>query len=364
MLWSPGMTSSVQSAVAEPFSAYLEDLRELHVLDAQTELAQTRTLIALRRACWCAALEDRATLRSVCDGMSAFDDVDWGLDALIDALLEADPDRAALDAMLRSPLTTAHTRTRLLDARAAYRKHRNRFMSANLRLVIYVAKRHGRHRLPLGDRVQEGNLGLLKAIDRFDPERGFRFSTYAAWWVRHMVTHALTTHGRTVRVPAHVHRMFTKMRMAKPALEAKLGRAATDEDFANHLGVSQARIRWTRDAMQMNAVSLDVPANNDGQPLGATLEDDGGDEWAYRIEARLDARLARRLVDGLDAKAPDIVTHRFGLDDAPRTTLRELGKRYGVSRERVRQLQNRALDQLRTLLDGARQPLLASNCAR
>jgi RNA polymerase primary sigma factor len=286
-----------------------------------------------------------------------------GGEALLHALGVVDPDgeiierlRAAAEAFTAQHGNTTgelYTRLRAMrHARSIYLRSRNRFICTNLRLVVSVAKRYGRHHMPLADRVQEGNLGLLKAVERFDPERGVRFSTYAAWWIRHAVMRALVKHGRTVRIPAHVHALFTKVRQARACLRAKLGRPPALEEIAAWLEVTPDKVRGAIEAMEFRAVGFHESASaNEDTTVADRLRDERQDGWSDRVGDRIDARLADGAVDSLDKMAFDIVVHRFGLRRAERETLRGLGERYELSRERIRQLQNRALKRLREAVE-------------
>ncbi len=234
----------------------------------------------------------------------------------------------------------------------AYRNARNHFLCANLRLVVTIAGRFGNQWMSLADRVQEGNLGLVKAVERFDPERGTRFSTYAVWWIRHHITQALVNRGRKIRIPANLHRLFMKERKIVPQLAAELGREPTDAEVAAELGTTPEKLDDARRAMQLRAVGLDQPAGDSEERTVAEvlaapdhLDLDGAMDDQRHVELALSA------FDELDDKAQDILRHRFGLDGHDKWTLRKLGERYDVSRERIRQLQNRALQQLRAAVE-------------
>jgi RNA polymerase sigma factor (sigma-70 family) len=287
------------------------------------------------------------------DGPSAQDwDTRLNDPDFLSALDEHDADRASLTALIESERTDATTARAVGRAVAEYRRLRNRFMCRNLRLVVTVAKRLGRHHMPLQDRVQEGNFGLIKAIDRFDPERGFRFATYAAWWIRHTVTRALIRHGRTVRVPAHLHAVFNKVRRARPVLVAELGREPTVKEIAERIDDRMDRVATAIEAMERRSVALDVPAgNSEGRTIGEMLPDTRTGTWTERMERSFDVPRALQALAVLDDKGLDIVQQRYGLGTTKKTTLRELGKRYGVSRERIRQLQVRAVGEMREAIE-------------
>ncbi len=236
------------AATRDHLTTYLDDAGSFDRLDPDEERDRARELVRLRRACWRAALTDpghrddfiscaRAELQNgVPEELERFRAGTLGRNALIDAMTKADPEARTLDRLeqiRRADRGVAMQELR--RARSAYIDARNRFMCANLRFVVRVAKGFGRHHMPLSDRVQEGNIGLLKAIDRFDPERGFRFSTYAAWWIRHAVTDALIRYGRTVRIPAHIHTLFTKVRLASIRLRGQHGQNPTLAEVAERV---------------------------------------------------------------------------------------------------------------------------------
>ena len=275
-------------------------------------------------------------------------------EALADALTAAGVDPTQVASALDMRGADPEYARRVRKARTAFHDARDRFVCANLRLVVALADRYGRHHMSLADRVQEGNLGLLKAVDRFDPERGVRFSTYAAWWIRHAITRALTNHGRVVRVPAHLQASFTKMRTARGRLRSVLGRDPTDDELAVELQTDVATLSRVRDAMQMRAVGLDAPLTAGGtSSLHDALADDDNADVADILDEQRNHTVATLAFRELEAKEQDILNHRFGLSDADSTTLQMLGDRYGVSRERIRQIQNRALAKLRRVVEAS-----------
>ncbi|HET6584915.1 MAG TPA: sigma-70 family RNA polymerase sigma factor [Nannocystaceae bacterium] len=243
---------------------------------------------------------------------------------------------------------------RVRECHARLLRARNAFVCANLRLVVKVAQRIGRERMPLPDRVQEGNLGLLKAVERFDPGRGCRFSTYAAWWIRHAITRALVDRARTVRIPAHLHTVYLKSTKAQQRLRSRLGRPPTLAEVAAEISEPAERVRIAEGAMELRSVSLDAPASAaDTRPVADVLDNGDPCEWGERMDARRNGRIAEAALAELDRTELDILRHRFGLDGACRLTLREIGERYDRSHERIRQLQNRALEKLREAIEAS-----------
>ncbi len=245
---------------------------------------------------------------------------------------------------------------RVRSANSALRFSKNKFVKANLRLVVTIARRFDHGLMPLQDLVQEGNLGLMKAVDRFDGRRGYRFSTYATWWIRHAINRALANKGRTVRLPAHVSADLQRLRRAQREIEARTGDKPDIAALAKETGLSKVRVRklskLTLDAM----VSLDAPiGDDDGRGLLDKLEDTANPEPAELLE--LDT-LSDHLDEALSQLQPielDILRRRYGIDggeaaaedDFEPMTLRQLGERHSLSRERIRQLQERALGKLR-----------------
>jgi len=226
---------------------------------------------------------------------------------------------------------------------------RQHFVRANLRLVVKIAAQYqgapGPGRIALSDLVQEGNLGLLTAIERFDPERGVRFCTYAAWWIRHRVSRACHDHGRPVRIPTHIAQTASKVKRARRTLESE--RRTTDLDsIARRAGVSSQRARSALDATR-SGLSLEMPVSDDG---ARTLRDTLIDALRPVDEDIADRQRLDALSGALAKLRPlelDILRQRFAFDADEPVTLRELGQKHKLSRERVRQLQNAALRRLR-----------------
>lgn len=303
------------------------------------------------------------------------------LEALAVALGDADLDRVACDAVLEDleaiacgarsehglqlphrPEAAAFVRycRRVQRSQAALQAVRERFICANLRLVVRVAQRYGRHHMALSDRVQEGNLGLMKAVDRFDGERGIRFSTYAAWWIRHNITRALVNRARNVRVPAHLHTVFSKFQRAQRSLRGQLGREPTLEEISTVIKVPVTKVRVARDAMELRSVALEAPdrAYDGKQPLD-TLVCDSDFTVDRVIDDRRNAAVMRGAFEHLEPMERDILRHRFGLEGNQKMTLQSLGERYSLSRERIRQVQNQALAKLRQVIEASPVPAIA-----
>ncbi len=247
----------------------------------------------------------------------------------------------------------AEYRSRVEATNRSLRLAKHRFVTANLRLVISIAHRFDYGLLPMPDLIQEGNLGLIKAVDRFDPERGFRFSTYASWWIRHAINRALANKGRTVRLPAHVTADQHKMVRARREFETQQGRAPTHEELAELTGLSLVRVKKLRRLPLEPALSLDLPVGDDeSRTLIDVVADDSFESPTDKIDQEAISEALHEAFDGLQPIEIDILSKRFGLDDDSETlTLRELGERHSLSRERIRQLQERALLKLRRVFE-------------
>jgi RNA polymerase primary sigma factor len=240
---------------------------------------------------------------------------------------------------------------RVRRAAAGLRLKRNEFARANLRLVIRIAGRFKSSGLSLHDRVQEGNLGLMKAIDRFDPTLGFRFSTYGSWWIRHAIRRAVVNCGRTIRLPAHLQALWGRLAKTRRELRHTLQRDPTTVELADAVQTPVEKVELVLEAMMLRPVSLDTP-------MGEHDDRSVGDLLAAEVERlpgeQLDLDEAtQRLRGTLLTLAPmeqDILRQRFGLDGTQTRTLAEIGTQYSLSRERIRQLQQKALDRVRKRL--------------
>lgn len=259
-----------------------------------------------------------------------------------------DPVKAYLKEIGQVPLLSAEEEQTLARAaRAGDADARRRLSEANLRLVVSVAKRYAGRGLPFLDLIQEGNLGLMKAAEKFEPDRGFKFSTYATWWIRQSITRAIADQGRTIRIPVHLVEHINRVRKTAGELLRKNGREPTAEEIAVRLEMEPDRVRELLQLAQ-EPVSLETPV---GEEEDAHLEDFIQDEEAgIPVDEAGRQLLRRELMSVLKSLTPReelVITLRFGLDDGRPRTLEELGKEFNVTRERIRQIEAKALRKLR-----------------
>ena len=230
---------------------------------------------------------------------------------------------------------------------------RNDFVKANLRLVVSIARRFNHGRMSLADLIQEGNIGLMKAVERYDYRRGFRFSTYASWWIRHAISRALADKGREVRLPVHMIDAYHRIAKAKRELTAKLGRNPTYEEIGEATNIPAGKIEKMRTYLVDQSFSLDRPVNDeDGRHFVEFLHDPSfeDDDPADRLSTQAISYEVRKLLCDLKPIEADILRQRFGLEDDQELTLKEIGEKYNLSRERIRQLQEQALVKMRRAL--------------
>jgi RNA polymerase primary sigma factor len=383
-----------------PLSAYFRDLADVELMTREEETAAANKIIELRRGLWTAllsyppfaapiaalvrarvavsdcppeeltALEKTArTLRDreLRSHLVAFHaardkvvktmttaDVDCELaDAIVADLVTLEGDRGAPTSLEVHP----PRRGSVPFARYAadVRKHhvalvaaKNAFVRANLRLVVALARRYQRSQVPLQDLIQEGNLGLMKAVARFDPARGCRFSTYGAWWIRHAINRSIADKSRSVRLPVHMIDACNKVARARREFEAREGREPTNEELSAASGVSVERIARMGWSLIETPLSLTLPASRSSDAdLGDTVADPDYVPPAELLDQELLRSQLEEVFAQLSPLEADILRKRVGLDGQQEMTLKEIGAGYSLSRERIRQLQEGALAKLR-----------------
>jgi len=230
------------------------------------------------------------------------------------------------------------------------RQAKRELMEANLRLVVSVAKRYLGSELTLLDLVQEGNIGLMKAVDRFQYRRGFKFSTYATWWIRQAITRAIADHSRTIRIPVHMVETLNRISRVNRALVNEMGREPTPEELAKKTGVPARKVRLILESSR-KPLSLETPIGEDSE-LGDFLEDKSAESPNDSLISQDLTNQVERALGTLSAKEKEILRLRFGIGDEGEHTLEEVGKRFSVTRERIRQNETKALRKLRHPLRG------------
>jgi len=224
---------------------------------------------------------------------------------------------------------------------------RQRLIRANTRLVISVAKKYVGRGVSFMDLIQEGNLGLIKAVEKYDHTRGFRLSTYATWWIRQMVTRALADHGRTIRVPVHMIEHLRGLYRTSQELQQKLGRRPTPDEIATQMELPLDRVRWMLEVSQ-RPLSLQRPVGEDDEvELGSFIEDRNAPTPVEIANERWLTDEVERVLRSLPSREAQIVRMRFGLQDGRTYTLEEIGQKFGLTRERIRQIERVALHRLR-----------------
>jgi RNA polymerase primary sigma factor len=229
-------------------------------------------------------------------------------------------------------------------------------IKANLRLVVKIARDYANLGLPSFDLISEGNIGLMKAVERFDPAMGGKLSTYAAWWIKQSIKRALANQSKTIRLPAYLVDKISKIRRASLQMSDELGREPTDDELAQEIGISRSKVSQLK-TVSIRPASLDAPiSHDDSTELGETVGDEGAQTPFELLRDKNLRDQVSDLFEVLDDRERKIIVQRFGLDGGKPKTLEEVGKKFGVTRERIRQLQNIALAKLRRALSKKETP--------
>ena len=386
---SRSVTTRHASDAGDPLATYFRDVAQHKVMSREDELTTATAIATQRAALWRTLLAQPLMVATICeqarallpaatvpaavleaaeraaeallrrDGASQRRGFAAAGEALAVALGEHDIDGVVVDPVIAALEKTASGKGKrgenpasaLAEVRAAQRalaSLKQRFIRANLRLVVMVARRFNHGRLALHDLIQEGNIGLMKAVDRFDPRRGFRFSTYATWWIRHAISRACADTGRAVRLPVHMIEAQTRVARVSREFEALNGREPADPELAAATGLSLERIHRMRWSLVDGPVSLDAPVNRlPGRTLQDMLADDNAAPVPELLDSELLHRRLREAFAALPAVEAAVLRERMGMDDQPEQTLREIGERHALSRERIRQIQEQGLARLR-----------------
>jgi RNA polymerase primary sigma factor len=277
---------------------------------------------------------------------------------------ERSPIRYYLDQIGKTPLLTLEQETalarRVLKGDEAARQQ---MIQANLRLVVRIAKDYDNFGLSLMDLISEGNFGLIKAVERFDPDKGGKLSTYASWWIKQAIKRALATSGKTIRLPVHMVDRISQMRRVTNQLAAELGREPHNEEIAMAMEIPLAKVVHMK-SVANRAASLDQPVGEEGDAtLGDLVKDESERTPFETLRGKSDNDEIGEMLSALEPREAEILTHRFGLNGESPLTLEEVGERFKLTRERVRQLQQSALMQLRRIMT-ERQKLLTPEDVR
>lgn len=234
-----------------------------------------------------------------------------------------------------------------IKALAGDRDAVNTLVECNLLLVVSIAKKYYGCGLPLLDLIQEGNLGLIKAAEKYDGSKGFRFSTYATYWIRQAISRALGDQSRTIRVPANMIELLSKMKKATAELIQKLGRTPTDKEIAAYMDVELDKVQTVMDLAQATT-SLDTPVDDEGETcMGDLIEDHNAENPMANIIREVNSQIIASVFDTLSSREAEILKMRFGIDAEKAMTLEEVGQHYSLSKERIRQIENKAIRKLR-----------------
>lgn len=257
-----------------------------------------------------------------------------------------------------TPLLTADEERELaFQVMSGDEKARDHMIRANLRLVVKIAQDYTGYGLPLGDLISEGNIGLTKAVERFDPDKGAKLSSYAAWWIKQSIKRALANQSKTVRLPVHMVQKIAHMRSIARRMTEELGREPTRSELSEETGIPERKLAALQEASQ-KITSLDAPmADGEGTTYGEVIGDESAVDPSEALSWNNSAEQLDDLLSILDPRETKIIHARFGLNGKRPMNLEEIGRDFGLTRERIRQLQNKALDKMRRALHRKDNPL-------
>ncbi len=272
----------------------------------------------------------------------------YSQEGILEGVSSADPIREYLKEIGSIPLLSPEEEQELAKKKSAGDAEAGRkLVEANLRLVVSIAKRYTGRGMSFLDLVQEGNIGLMKAVEKFDYTKGYRLSTYATWWVKQSITRSLADQSRTIRLPVHMVEAVNKIRRAQRALSVKLGREPSNEEVAKEVNMSEKRVAELIQASG-DTVSLETPVGDeDGSNLGDFVADDVGGSTEEKAESVFLREEIDAMLKGLSPREREVIILRFGLETGRPMTLEEVGRRFKVTRERIRQIETAALRKLR-----------------
>ena len=270
------------------------------------------------------------------------------LDQILEGVGSGDPIREYLKEIGSIPLPSAEEETELAKRKAqGDTAAAKQLVEANLRLVVSIAKRYTGRGMSFLDLVQEGNIGLMRAVEKFDYAKGYRLSTYATWWVKQAITRALADQSRTIRLPVHMVETVNRIRRAQRALSVTLGREPSMEELAKNLGMTARKVTELLQASG-DTVSLETPVGDeDGSSLGDFVADNSNESTEEKAESVLLREEIDEMLGGLSPREREVIILRFGLETGKPMTLEEVGRRFNVTRERIRQIETAALRKLR-----------------
>ena len=334
------MADTIDRAIGEP-------LAELKTFRASAERSRKKASIQARSR-FSKEISQIAVKLRVMDIDRIFLDAAVGEVARVGRVLQGLPYEGQVSFSTASKAFRDYVRSVATQA-VRLKQAKNEFVKANLRLVVSIARRFNHGRLPLPDLIQEGNIGLMKAVERYDYRRGFRFSTYASWWIRHAISRALADKGRAVRLPVHMIDAYHRIGKSQRELQSKLERPPTTEEVASATGIEVEKLEKMKTFLAETPVSLDRPiSDEDGRRLIDVLVDpDAADAVPDQMASTETQSEMLKLLGDLRPIEADILRKRFGLETDRERTLKEIGDEYRLSRERVRQLQEQALGKMR-----------------